>query len=436
MKGVVFIVLISLLTFSRADDDPTSLEYLVLSIARLGEAFIEDMLSPGTPTPIDAYKTVPELIMSRGYQTEIHKVMAEDGYINTAYRITGKIGSKETLTAQKRPPVILQHGLGDDSTTYFANEKDSVLPFLLIEEGYDVWMTNARGNIYSYEHMDIQTHNPKKRNSDYFRFTYDEMAKYDIPSYLDYILDRNEYEKVFYVGASQGTTMFFAAADIIPNLEDKISGFIALSPVMYVGNIVSPYIKLLVNLPLPQIFKFLQEYNLGVWPNYEDGILRFISSHLRRTGARLVQLMFGIHKDIHFNLDRLPVLATHQPGGTSLFNLLHWRQGIVSGEFKMYDFGTPEENREHYGQDTPPFYNTTRIQQTFSKIPSLLFAGTADAFARPKDLEKLMNVLQGTPVEVARVEGYNHVDYGYAVDCREKVMIPSLNFINNNATWG
>ena len=433
MKQSVLILLLSfLLVFSKADDEPTPFEYVVLSLSRIAIAFVEDLLSTHTPTPIDAFKTPLEIIMSNGYQAEIHKVKAEDGYINTAYRITGILGSKETLTAHKRPPVIFQHGLHDDSTSYFVNEKESVIPFQLVEEGYDVWLTNVRGNIYSYEHMDIQTHDSKIGNSDYFKFTYDDMAKYDLPSYLDYILDRSEYKKALYVGHSQGTTIFFAAADITPKLEDKIAAFIGFGPVMYLGNVGNPFITSIANLPLPEVLKFFQKYNFGVKPNNVDRFSRSSSTYLRKTNARFFQLMFGIDKDIHLNLDRIPVLSTFFNGGTSLFNMIHWLQGIRSGEFKMYDYGTPEENIEHYGQDTPPLYDTDKIQKTLSKIPSLLLLGTADGFVRPKDFEKLMNVLKGAPVEVVNIKGYNHFDYYNSVDSKEKVVTPVIDFIKKN----
>lgn len=37
--------------------------------------------------------------------------------------------------------------------------------------------------------------------------SFDEMAKYDIPASVDFILKKTGQEQVFYVGHSQGTTM-------------------------------------------------------------------------------------------------------------------------------------------------------------------------------------------------------------------------------------
>jgi len=37
--------------------------------------------------------------------------------------------------------------------------------------------------------------------------SFDEMAKYDIPASVDFILKKTGQEQVFYIGHSQGTTM-------------------------------------------------------------------------------------------------------------------------------------------------------------------------------------------------------------------------------------
>lgn len=40
---------------------------------------------------------------------------------------------------------------------------------------------------------------------------------------------------------------------------------------------------------------------------------------------------------------------THLPSGTSTANLLHWAQMVNSGKIQMYDYGSDEANRRHYG---------------------------------------------------------------------------------------
>ena len=125
------------------------------------ESLIYDIFHWSEPRTIDAYKTVPELIMTAGYRFETHKIVTKDKYINTAWRIVGKLDEENGIPPEKKPCVILQHGLLDNSATWLILNSTQALPFKLVDEGYDVWMTNSRGNINSFEHMHPETHNVK-----------------------------------------------------------------------------------------------------------------------------------------------------------------------------------------------------------------------------------------------------------------------------------
>ena len=82
--------------------------------------------------------------------------------------------------------------------------KDS-LSFYLLERGYDVWLGNNRGNIYSRGH---KTKNP---DGDYFDFSFWEFGKYDLPAMIDKVLSTTKRENLSYIGHSQGTTQMFSA---------------------------------------------------------------------------------------------------------------------------------------------------------------------------------------------------------------------------------
>ncbi len=73
------------------------------------------------------------------------------------------------------------------------------------------------------------------------------------------------------------------------------------------------------------------------------------------------------------NYERYDVLVGHDPSGTSLLNVLHWKQMVDTGIFGAYDYGSAKENDAHYGQPYPPIWNITNIQ-----IPIHLFAGSSD----------------------------------------------------------
>jgi len=65
------------------------------------------------------------------------------------------------------------------------------------------------------------------------------MGKYDLPAQVEYALATNGAEKLVYVGHSQGTMQAFIAFSGIynPEIINKVSLFIALAPVAYVGHV-------------------------------------------------------------------------------------------------------------------------------------------------------------------------------------------------------
>ena len=284
------------------------------------ESLIYDIFHWSEPKSLDAYKTIPELIMTAGYRFETHKIVTQDNYINTAWRIVGRLNETNDIPPEKKPCVILQHGLLDNSATWLILNSSQALPFMLVNEGYDVWMTNSRGNINSFEHMHPETHNVKVISSEYYQFTWDEMAKYDLPANLNYVLSHSTFKKAFYVGHSQGTTQFFAAAGVIPELGDKIAGFVGVGPVMYVGNMYSPYLRILMASGILETLDFFKIYNFLLLPNEFSPLIRYVAMRLRHFLWRVIGLIWGIDKVIRVDLERMGVMGNHEPGGTGLMN--------------------------------------------------------------------------------------------------------------------
>lgn len=60
------------------------------------------------------------------------------------------------------------------------------------------------------------------RSIEFWRFSYDDMAQYDLPAELQYIRDVTGVERISYIGHSQGSTIMLAALASQPKLEQQV----------------------------------------------------------------------------------------------------------------------------------------------------------------------------------------------------------------------
>ncbi|GFO02252.1 lipase [Plakobranchus ocellatus] len=195
---------------------------------------------PATPgrDPARLDMNATELITSRGYPCEEHEVTTKDGYILTLQRIPHGRQNKEYNG--RRPVALLKHGVLGSATSFVVNRANESLAFLLADSGVDVWLANSRGNAYSRRHKTLSPSDSK-----FWDFSWDEIAKYDLPAEINYIIQRARVQQIYYIGHSQGTAVGFAKFSEDQELAKKIKHFIALGPVARVGHINSP-LRLLV----------------------------------------------------------------------------------------------------------------------------------------------------------------------------------------------
>ncbi|KAK9924399.1 hypothetical protein M0R45_032768 [Rubus argutus] len=169
------------------------------------------------------------LVETQGYTCEQHHVTTEDGYILGLQRIpSGR--SNNNSTADQKLPVLLQHGLMMDAATWLLNPPDQALAFILADEGFDVWLANARGTHSSRGHKSLSTNDPT-----YWDWTWDQLAAYDLPAFFKYVNNQTG-QKAHYVGHSLGTLSVLAALSQ-QKLINSIRSAALLSPVAYLGQI-------------------------------------------------------------------------------------------------------------------------------------------------------------------------------------------------------
>jgi len=361
------------------------------------------LLAAGNP---EEKMDVPGVIRHWGYKAETHEAITKDGYILTLHRIPH---GKRSFAKKKRPVVFLQHGLLCSSSNWVANPPSQSLGFILADAGYDVWMGNVRGNTYSTKHI---KHN--RNSTNYWAFTWDEMAKYDLPAMINYALFMTGQKSLYYVGHSQGTMMAFAGLSMNPELAAKVDLFFALAPVAKIAHTKSPIRYLAYFTP---IIRFLFG-SLGIrdfMPSTR--LIKWISANVcpeELVACDNILFLISGYDTSNLNSSRTSVYLSHTPAGTSVQNVLHYGQMVKNGKFQAYDYGT-EKNLAKYGSPEPTQYSvknlTTRV---------IAYSGGHDWLADPKDVKWLVNQIPHL-LNHKIIPKYNHLDFIWGEDANRMV---------------
>ncbi|XP_068082718.1 gastric triacylglycerol lipase isoform X2 [Anabrus simplex] len=312
-------------------------------------------LDPTARDP-DIDLTTVELIAKYGYPAESHTVVSEDGYILTLHRIPfGKKSPGKT----KRQPVFLQHGIVSSSVDWVIMGPEKSLGYVLADAGYDVWLGNSRGNVWSSKHVTLHP-----SSAEFWNFSWHEMGIYDLTAITDYILRRTGQEKLSFIGYSMGATMFFAMASEKPEYNKNFNVMIALTPAMYIKYCISPMPKMfaIAGKQLEWLSNLFGVYQ--ILPH--TSLFTFIGRHFCSDGAVTQPICMNILKlnmalnNKETNTSALPLILGHAPAGASIKTFQHFGQNINSGEFRKYDYGE-EKNRIVYGSLIPPKYDVSKI---------------------------------------------------------------------------
>lgn len=357
----------------------------------------------------DALKNVSQLITSKGYPFEEHFVETEDGYILGLHRIPhGRQGS----SSADRPVVLLQHGLLSCSACWVENLVNQSLGFILADKGMDVWLGNSRGNTYSKRHKTI-----KPTDEKFWQFSWDHMARYDLPAMVDYILKETNVPQIYYAGHSQGTEIIFAGLGRNATLAAKIKHFFALAPVATIGSVEGPFKNLApFAIKYELLFELLGKGQLFPTSEFIRMVGRDICGEGSVGGIVCENFLFFLagYDSKEMNVTRIPVYIAEHPAGTSVQNLVHYAQSVLSGKFQMFDYGSAKANMEHYNQTTPPLYDASMMKNSVT-----LYTGGKDILADPTDVQYLLKQLPNIYQHVD-ISYWEHLDFIWAIDANVK----------------
>ncbi|XP_075011550.1 lipase member M-like [Calonectris borealis] len=351
----------------------------------------------------EAFMNINELITYKGYPSEEYEVTTEDGYIITINRIP--YGTQNQGNPALKPAVFLQHGLLGDASNWVTNLPNNSLGFILADAGFDVWMGNSRGNRWSRKHKNYSID-----QDGFWAFSFDEMARFDLPAAINFILEKTGQEKLYYIGYSQGTTIAFIAFSKMPQLAQKIKLYFALAPVTTIKYARSPATKLLY-LPEKLLRGLLGKREFLPQTECLRRLIVPICSH--RAFARLCRSVFfslGCCNLKNIDMNRIDVYIAQTPAGTSVQNIVHWSQEAHSGKFQAYDWGSSKKNMEKYQQATPPLYNVEEMT-----VPTAVWTGGQDLLADPKDAAILLSQIKRL-IYHKRIPEWAHLDFIWGLD--------------------
>ncbi|XP_014277911.3 lipase 1 isoform X1 [Halyomorpha halys] len=319
-----------------------------------------------------------KLMARGGYKTTDIEVITEDGYSLWMHRLGNNTG----------PPIMIQHGVFYACECWITRGPKKDLVFFLLEEGYDVWLTNQRGTVYNEYSLKYKRSDPL-----FWDFSFHEAGMYDLPAFIDTILQIRGTQQLFYLGHSLGTTIFFVMGAMRPEYSSKIAAAILLSPTpiqpsakdrkpfqtlimsnydVYLGEQILGLYEVLPRTP--SFIRFLKNF-CGYKSETQSWCFYLIGIYLGENRKNIDKKDFGFH---------MPYFS----GGTSAKTVEHISQTMRSGEFQMFDYGKTS-NLAIYGNEKPPHYNLSLFT-----APTALFWSYNDPFITPETMKKLASRLR------------------------------------------
>ncbi|CAL9062624.1 unnamed protein product [Musa banksii] len=367
------------------------------------------------------------VVSPRGYECREYEVKTQDGYILTMHRIPQGRGGG---SAGKRQPVLLQHGVLSDGLTWLLNPPQQSLPFVLADNGFDVWITHGRGTRWSRRHESLKT-----SDTAYWAWSWDELASYDLPATVGFVF-RKTGQKLHYVGHSMGTLTALSAFSE-GKLVDKIKSAALLTPVAYLTSMTTT-----IGRAAASAFAGEMLGALGVAEFDPKGAVgtKFLESVCAMPGVNCYDLMASLTgPNCCLNDSTVDKYLKYELQPTSVRTLVHFSQTFRRGVITKYDHGSSTANMAAYGQSSPPEYHLSNIPH---HLPLLLCYGGGDMLSDVKDVQLLLNDLSNHDAAdklVARlVKEYAHLDFVMGVNAKQVVYDGLIAFFDkhNSCTKG
>ncbi|KAI7155572.1 alpha/beta-hydrolase [Hortaea werneckii] len=370
----------------------------------------------GVTSPLAQAQDFVELCELQGYVAEEHIVQTKDGYLLGLHRVVGRQGSAEGQQGQRvnsgegsirKKVVYLHHGLLMNSEVWVClTDRERCLPFVLVEQGYDVWLGNNRGNKYSKKSV-----HSKPTEARFWDFSMDQFAFHDIPDSINYILETTRQPNLSYIGFSQGTAQAFATLSIHPTLNEKVNLFIALAPAMAPPGLASGTVaSLCKSNPEVLFLAFGRRAILGSATMWQALLYPAIFTWFIDKSLAFLFNWQTRNISPHQKLAAYPHLYSF----TSTKCVVHWFQIIRNGTFQMFD---DETTTPFAVGNSAKYYKVAKFPTRNIKTPIHLIYGGSDSLV---DIKLMLKELPRHTV-ARGIQKYEHLDLLWASDVNRLV---------------
>lgn len=377
----------------------------------------ETLATAKVDIPEEKYMNFSQITAKYGWESEHFTVTTEDGYILKLFHLKGNEGNT---------PVLLMHGQADSSDTFIIRGNSSIA-ITLANEGYDIWFGNVRGNKYSRSHVSLSPDHDIRK---FWNFSFNEIALYDLPATIDFILNETGKDQLSAIGHSMGTTIFFILGSEKPEYNSKISVFIALAPIAYMSN-MPPLVEEFLTRTWPAVSTILEAFGIEELLSHRgqsDDVAQIVCS-LGMLGYDICEV--GISslvtgEDVNrAEPEFFQIVIGHFLSGTARKVTDHYSQISRSGRFAKFDYGLM--NPVHYGMNKellkgPPAYNLNAIT-----MPIALMTGGKDKMGQVHNVMKLKSQLSNAYYYY--YEGFNHGDFIWGNDLKTTLIPTIIDFL-------
>jgi lysosomal acid lipase/cholesteryl ester hydrolase len=348
----------------------------------------------------DMFLETPDLITKYAGKHEAYKITTEDGYILTMFRIPRE---------NPKGAILLQHPVTVNSRIYMSQGNNS-LGLILWKAGYDVWLNNQRGTLFSEDHT-----NSSISYLDYWDFSFHEVGVFDIPSQIDLIKRVTKSSNIIFIGHSQGSTsgLIYAAVKN-QHAKNSVKLFIFMAMPCYFQHGSSPEFlvaNLIRSLPFAQ--DLLRMFKLGSVLPFLPVLVPLTRILFRLfpfllTAANYIFSFFSGWTPEEIDPARVNFDCAIYFKNYSWKILIHYLQLTkTETKFQMFDYGR-RNNLKMYHSEVPPLYPVENVT-----VPVYLVSSVNDILATTKDADLLFDRLPYNAKVYGKLQltGFNHVDY-------------------------